>query len=159
MKTPSIFLALLFFVCAVPKIASASCTSAVVKFQEYQKVNNNAPENFTSRTITAYLRCDSHKVSRVTLPETTTMHFLENKHGKTCYHDRTCGNIKSWSAFVGVSGAWDWFNASTNFFESDAFNEYTSKTEWKNGLVEVNLALEFGKIERYCKPISEEICL
>jgi hypothetical protein len=161
--------------------AEASCANTLLKFTEYgseKKVSanpNEADDNVTNATnqpqppaptkppgklegrqISAYLRCDGDAVN---VPQVTTMHFLEAKNGQTCYHDRACGNVKSWGVYVGISGVWDWFNSSSNFFEGPAFNQYVIETKSNSRVVQVDLAVQFGQIERYCKPISQEICL
>jgi hypothetical protein len=110
--------------------ALAACTNTLLKFTEYSGTSTKAPSEppgeLKGRQISAYLRCDGDIVN---VPQVTTMHFIESKNGQTCYHDRACGNVKSWGVYIGISGVWDWFKSSTEFFEGPAFNQYEHQME------------------------------
>lgn len=141
--------------------AQAGCKNAVVNFIEGWTPPEGAPAEGElalkppegARRLTGVFFCEG---DRITIPEMTSMHFIEEKNGQVCYQDRTCGNLSAWDVYVGVSGSWRHFRSASEWTAGSDFIQRS--TSWNGTTISFNVGVNWGKIERYCRAMSEPIC-
>ena len=141
--------------------AYAGCADLVIKFTENKSAVAGAPAaadqkigDLPARSVTGVFFCSGRNYE---VPERTSMHFLYEKNGQTCYRDLTCGNTNAWNVYLGVSGIWSRFDSFGKFLDSPDFLRV--KRNHDGTQVSIDLAVEWGHIDRYCHAASEEICL
>jgi hypothetical protein len=138
--------------------AMATCADATLDLEERApdlSEGQSATPLLKSRKATVALSC----VGRThAIPGMTLIQSFEPKEGKLCYRDYSCGNVKSWGAFVAVSGTWFWYDSFTKILE-DSANTLKWRDDFSGGSLSARVAVEWGQITRSCTPVSEEICL
>lgn len=123
--------------------AQAQCEDLTVTIQD--------PDS--SRSATTLFRCVGNTY---VIPGMTLVQVLEERNGRMCYSDYSCGNVKSWGGFVAVSGVWEWFDSVTDFVLDE--NKLSAVTDYHGGALGVEIAVEWKNIRRDCSPMSTPIC-
>lgn len=162
---------LLFFVCVVgfigasSTVALASCDDAVIKFHDASEILSGKG---VTRQITTVFFCEGGSLA---VPQMTSVHFLEDRGGALCYREMTCGNMYAWEGYVAVKGSWIWQHSLGKFLGGsaeiveagsgivDSLSQFGFRDNYNGGQATVYLAVDWGKVRRYCKEPSPAICL
>jgi hypothetical protein len=165
MKQLNVGLILLAGIMSSPHALYAECSDTILQLYEAkpglsargteEQPSVTRPVLAGGRRTTIALRCVG---GTATIPGMTLIQIYETRAQQLCYRDYSCGNVHSWSAYVGISGSWLWYDSVAKILE-DAPNTLSWKTDFNGGSLSAKLAVEWGQIERSCRPLSEAICL
>jgi hypothetical protein len=152
----NIVAATLFFALGVPIGASANCVDLNLTLQENSTTGEqNCPGGCRATMI---FRCIGNTA---TIPGMTLIQTLQERNGKLCYRDMSCGNVNAWNGYIALSGSWVWYESFVKFIISPAGRDtlISADRDFNGRNVEAKVSIEWGQVRRSCKPISEEICM
>ena len=150
--------------------AEAGCRNDIVKVvdigahvRQGLDVTDEASFLKSPREITMIMQCHG---DRVLNPETTVFSLLEEKEGKTCMRDFSCGNVDAYQVGFAISGSVYWFDSDTYVTGAGFINRqkgyqswYDIDTRYDGGGVNAYIGVDWGKISRSCSEPKEEVCI
>lgn len=130
--------------------AEDTCTDITIRFVEPGDSTGSVGKE-PYRRIEAVIPCDK------TPGAPTVLHFFEQSPGKLCVAQRTCGNVRSWQGYFGVTVGWSDLTLLGDF---NLIRDSLRLTrDWNGYRVFATFALNGGQIERDCAELSTPTCV
>lgn len=153
------YIVLGFFFLALAQMtanAEEKCSDLLLHFVDEPSVTKSQSGGFGNRNVTAIIPCENGDFSS-SGSTPTTLHFVEHSEGRLCVSSRSCGNVKSWWGYFGVTAGWSDLTLLRDFWVLSKSSRL--KTDWNGYQLVGTFAISGGQIERDCSPLSPPTCV
>ncbi|MEY4065361.1 MAG: hypothetical protein RIR26_1569 [Pseudomonadota bacterium] len=145
-----------FLLLPISARAGEKCEDLLIHFVEEGRKAGVGDDAQSDRQVTALITCPSEKdANSVSIP--TTLHFMEHDSNRVCVSERTCGNVRAWSGYFGLSVGWSELSFLRDFYHHRHALRF--QTDWNGSRLQATFALSRGQIERDCGPLTPPTCV
>jgi hypothetical protein len=149
-------LAILSVSAVIEARAEEPCKDLLLHFVDESAAAGSSAKGSEIRKVTAIIPCESDGSSSHGA-KPTTLHFMEHSDNKLCVSQRTCGNVKAWHGYFGVTVGWSDLTLLRDFWSLAKYSRIN--TDWNGNQVVATFAVGGGQIERDCEPMSPPSCV
>lgn len=132
------------------------CKDLLLHFVDESAASGSSGRSSENRKVTAIIPCESDGSTSLGA-KPTTLHFMERSNDKLCVSQRTCGNVKAWHGYFGVTVGWSDLTLLRDFWSLSKYSRIN--TDWNGNQVVATFAIGGGQIERDCEPMSPPSCV
>lgn len=136
--------------------AGEKCEDLLIHFVDDGQLGNVGKDQRIERKVSALITCPSEQNAGSTASP-TTLHFMEHSGNRLCVSARTCGNIRAWSGYFGLSVGWSELSFLNDFHRHRHALRF--ETDWNGSAIHATFAVSRGQIERDCGPLTAPSCV
>ncbi|NBW81244.1 hypothetical protein EBR21_05770 [bacterium] len=135
--------------------ADESCQDLLVQLVEPEI--GDGPKNDTiDRRVTVVVPCDA-RPGGVASGAPSVLHFMERSGNTLCVSERTCGNVRTWQGYFGLTVGWSDLRMLGEFYSLGNFLRYNR--DWNGNQLVATFSVSKGQIERDCSGLSRPTCV